>query len=207
VALLPDVVSTGPVELRRWRRAVVDFLMPAISTSFPELRRWMVWAQTMPTPEDLLSVMKAGEVAFDADDGWDYTVHDIAGGSLVGGAGLHRVSTRDILDIGYWTRSDRTGMGYATAAAKALTDAAFALVPGVERVEIHMDRANEASAAVPRRLGYRLDHEEVRRIEAPGHTGVGLVWVLERPGPGVIGDDVAFPSVHGQPRAVGFPDW
>jgi len=85
------------------------------------------------------------------------------------------------VDIGYWIRSDRTGMGYATAAAKALTEAAFTLVPGVERVEIHMDRANEASAAVSRKLGYRLDHKEVRPIEATGHTGVGSVWVLDRP--------------------------
>jgi len=140
----------------------------------------MPWAREVPTPAELRSVLEAGEAAFEADQEWDYTVNEPASDSLVGGAGLHRRGGPDIVDIGYWIRSDRTGMGYATAAAKALTDAAFTLVPGVERVEIHMDRANEASAAVPRKLGYRLDHEEVRPIEAPGHTGVGSVWVLDR---------------------------
>ena len=100
--------------------------------------------------------------------------------TLLGGAGLHRRAGPKVGDIGYWTRSDRVGRGYATAAAKALTDVAFDLVPDIERVEIHMDRANEASAAVPRKLGFRLHHEEVRVIEAPGHTGIGLVWVLDR---------------------------
>jgi len=181
MALLPDVLPAGPIELRRWRRGSVEALAPAIAVSFSELRRWMAWAQEMPTPEELLSVLEAGEAAFETDQEWDYTVHELASDSLVGGAGLHRRDGSDMVDIGYWIRSDRTGMGYATAAAKALTEAAFTLVPGVERVEIHMDRANEASAAVPRKLGYRLDHEEVRPIEATGHTGVGSVWVLDRP--------------------------
>ncbi len=139
----------------------------------------MTWAQTMPTPEALLAVLEAGEVAFDSDQEWDYTVHELENESLVGGAGLHRGAGPDVLDIGYWIRSDRTGRGYATAAAKALTVSAFTLVPGVERVEIHMDLANEASADVPRKLGYRLDRQEVRPIEAPGHTGTGLVWVVD----------------------------
>ncbi|HLN41983.1 MAG TPA: GNAT family N-acetyltransferase [Acidimicrobiales bacterium] len=180
MALLPDVLPAGPIELRRWRRGSVEAMAPAIAVSFSELRRWMPWAREVPTPAELRSVLEAGEAAFEADQEWDYTVNEPASDSLVGGAGLHRRGGPDIVDIGYWIRSDRTGMGYATAAAKALTDAAFTLVPGVERVEIHMDRANEASAAVPRKLGYRLDHEEVRPIEAPGHTGVGSVWVLDR---------------------------
>ena len=134
----------------------------------------------MPTVEDLRSVLETGEAAFDTDQGWDYTVYERVTDTLVGGAGLHRGVDPFALNIGYWTRSDRTGRGYATAAARALTEVAFTLIPGVQRVEIHMDKANVVSAAVPRKLGYQLDHEEVRRVEAPGHTGHGFVWVLDR---------------------------
>ncbi|HVA07447.1 MAG TPA: GNAT family N-acetyltransferase [Acidimicrobiales bacterium] len=181
MALLPDVLPAGPVELRRWRPGLVDALVPAIADSFEELERWMDWAQAMPTPEELLAVLVAGEAAFDADQEWDYTVYELVSESLVGGAGLHRRGGPNVLEIGYWISSQRTGLGYATAAAKTLSEAAFTLVPDVERIEIHMDRANKASAAIPRKLGYRLDHEEIRQIEASGHTGIGFVWVLDRP--------------------------
>ena len=181
--MLPDVLPAGPVELRRWRPGLVDFLVPAIADSFEELQRWMPWAQAMPTPEELLAVLVAGEAAFDADQEWDYTVYELVSDALVGGAGMRRRAGPNILEIGYWISSDRTGRGYATAAAKALTEVAFTRVPDLERIEIHMDRANGASAAIPPKLGYRLDHEEVRPIEATGHTGTGFVWVLDRPAP------------------------
>jgi len=154
--------------------------MPAIAASLPELQRWMPWAQAMPSAAGLLAVLEAGEIAFDGDQGWDYVAYEVASDSLVGGAGLHRRAGPKVGDIGYWTRSDRARRGYATATAKALTEVAFDLVPDIERVEVHMDRANEASVAVPRKLGFRLDREEVRLIEAPGHSGIGFVWVLER---------------------------
>jgi len=143
----------------------------------------MDWAQVMPTPEDLRSVLEAGEAAFDADQEWDYTVYEPVTDTLLGGAGLHRGVEPVALNIGYWTRSDCTGRGYATAATRTLTEVAFTLIRGIQRVEIHMDKANVASAAVPRKLGFRLDHEEVRQVEALGHTGHGLVWVLDRPTP------------------------
>lgn len=183
VALLPDVLPAGPLELRRWRPAFADALAPVIGLSLAELQRWMPWARVIPAPEDLRSVLEAGAAAFDADQEWDYTVYDPVTDTLVGGAGLHRGADPFALHIGYWTRSDCTRRGYATVAVRTLTDAAFTLVPGIQRVEIHMDKANVASAAVPRKLGYRLDHEEVRPVEAPGHTGRGFVWVLDRPSP------------------------
>lgn len=143
----------------------------------------MPWAQAMPTPEELLAVLVAGEAAFDADQEWDYTVYELVSDALVGGAGMRRRAGPNILEIGYWISSDRTGRGYATAATKTLTEVAFTLIPGIQRIEIHMDKANVASAAVPRKLGFRLDHEEVRQVEALGHTGHGFVWVLDRPSP------------------------
>src|ERR1039458_5290120 len=71
VSLLPDVLSSGPVELRRWRPAFVDALVPVIALSFAELQQWMDWAHVMPTAEDLHSVLEAGEAAFDTDQEWN----------------------------------------------------------------------------------------------------------------------------------------
>lgn len=181
MASLPDRLAAGPIELRRWHTDCLDQLMPAIATSLPELQRWMPWAQTMPTDEDELAVLTAGMAAFDADEEWAYMLYEPESGELVGGAGLHRRVGPGSVEIGYWVRSDRTKRGYATSAARALTEAAFTHLPDIERVEIHMDHANLASAAVPAKLGFRLDREDDREALAVGETGRGFVWVLTRP--------------------------
>ncbi len=59
------------------------------------------------------------------------------------------------LEIGYWIHPAFIGRGLATAAARLVTEAAFS-VPGIDRVEIHHDRANEISGAIPRKLGFTL---------------------------------------------------
>jgi len=60
-----------------------------------------------------------------------------------------------------------------------MTSVALAM-PDVMRVEIHCDAANAASAAVARKLGYRLDRIEERRPEAPGESGRLMVWTRGR---------------------------
>ncbi|MEZ0096298.1 hypothetical protein [Streptacidiphilus sp. EB129] len=41
-------------------------------------------------------------------------------------------------------------------------------------------QANVRSAAVPRRLGYRLDRIEGDGVKAPAESGRGMVWIKER---------------------------
>ena len=161
-----------------------DGILAAVAASFPELHRWMPWAATMPTAAEMSTVLRAGEAAFDADREWSYVLVEPDSEEVVGSAGLHRRSGPGTIEIGYWVRSDRTGRGYATTAAGALTDAAFTWIDHVEQVEIRMDRANRASAAVPPKLGFRLLGSESRELLAPAHSGGGLVWVLDRPSSG-----------------------
>jgi RimJ/RimL family protein N-acetyltransferase len=94
----------------------------------------------------------------------------------VGSIGLHARIGAGALEIGYWIHSAFTGHGIATTCAGALTTAALAL-PDVTRVEIHCDEANVRSAAIPRRLGYRLARVEPAQITAPGEVGRDMIWV------------------------------
>jgi RimJ/RimL family protein N-acetyltransferase len=155
--------------------------MAALAISLSELQRWLPWAHTMPTAEDEIAVLTAGMAAFNADEEWAYMLYELESGELVGGAGLHRRVGPGAVEIGYWVRSDRTHRGYATSAARALTDAAFKHRSDIERVEIHMDQANLRSAAVPAKLGFRLEREDDREVLAVGESGRGFVWVLTRP--------------------------
>jgi RimJ/RimL family protein N-acetyltransferase len=182
MAALPELLPAGCIELRRCRLGDLDALMSAIEMSQPELARWLPWADPMPTAEAEQDFLQDRLTGFEADEDWGYFLIEPGTRELVGGAGLHP-KERGVVEIGYWVRSDRTRRGYATAAARALTAAAFEYLPEVERVIIRMDQANAASAAVPPKLGYRLDGEEtLREIVTPGHTGRGWIWVRTRAG-------------------------
>lgn len=175
--MVPEEIEVGAhgLVLRRWRMADAGVLLAAIERSVPELRRFMPWAMEEPTVESvgafLEHVVGGPSIAFGLLD---------AGGELVGGFGLHDRRGPGILEIGYWVRSDRTGRGYATAAARALTSAAFDWFPQIDRIEIRCAPANVASAAIPLKLGYRLDRTDAVEIEAEAQTGMQQVWVLDR---------------------------
>lgn len=80
-----------------------------------------------------------------------------------------------------WTPQKRsTGRGYGTAAARALTTAVFRHLPEIDRVEIHCDAANLASAAIPRKLGYTVVGERAPEIVTPADCGRQLLWALTR---------------------------
>ena len=180
VARLPPLLAAGPIELRRWRPGDIDNLLVAVASSLTELSVWMPWAQELPSREAELNVLLAFDESFEAGSDFGDGMDEPPSGSVVGGCGLHLRHGPNIAEVGYWVRTDRHRRGYATAAARALTDAAFSYLPGVDRVDIAMDVANVASARVARKLGFSLSAPESRAINAPGHTGRGLRWVLQR---------------------------
>jgi RimJ/RimL family protein N-acetyltransferase len=145
-----------------------------ISASRPHLAEWLPWA-TLADRDSLAAFLAGSLRSWDERRTFNYAIRE-PGGELAGGTGLHPRLGPHALEIGYWVRADRINRGYATAAARALTEAALAL-PGVERVEIHYDEANVRSAAVPPKLGYRLDRTEADEIAAPGEVGRSLIWV------------------------------
>lgn len=178
---MPDSQLAHPLVIRRWDEAHLGVLMSAIESSIDELRLWMPWAaQGVPSRESERAVIRDAIVSFDSGADWQYSLFEAVGDALVGGCGLHRTSTDGCAEIGYWVRSDRSGQGYATAAANCLTSAAFAALPELNTVQIRMDRANAASARVPEKLGYRLVGTELREVLADGHTGLGQMWTVDR---------------------------
>ena len=91
-------------------------------------------------------------------------------GAVVGGVGLHRRRGPNALEIGYWVHVAHIRKGFASAAASAVTSAGFSMA-GIQRIEIRCDAANDASAAVPRKLGFRLVDTIEMAPEAPAEVG------------------------------------
>ena len=179
VALLPDRLDAGEIELQREHSDMADAIYEASIASFNELHQWMIWASERPTRERALEFLTAAQTLFDEDRDWNYALVEKASGDIVGSSGMHIHDDPGCPEIGYWVRTDRTGRGYATSAASAIADAAFQYLP-VQRVKIRMDEANVASASVPPKIGFRLLAIEDRPLETPGHTGRGFIWVRDR---------------------------
>ena len=178
--LPPERVDAGPVILRRIQATDAGAVAAAVGASLDHLRPWMPWA----TPDAADRRSQLARVA-EADEMWEsgisyiYSVVTAGPGMLVGEIGLHRRAGDGSIEIGYWIAGGQAGRGFGTSAAGAITSVALGL-PGVNRVEIHCDEANTASAAIPRKLGYRLDRIEARTPEAPGESGRLMIWVREQ---------------------------
>ena len=177
---LPDELFGTRLRLTRKSVDDVDEALEGVIASFDELHVWMKWAAMIPSRESLIALALDDDERFRSDERWAYWIREIDAGQLVGSATLDSRGIAGELEIGYWTRSDRTGRGYATEAASILTSAAFVYVPSTTTVKISMDRANSASAAVPRKLGFAPVDEYQREIVTPGHSGVGSAWVTTR---------------------------
>jgi ribosomal-protein-serine acetyltransferase len=99
--------------------------------------------------------------------------------AIAGSCGLHRRLGPSALEIGYWVHPAVTRRGLGTTVARLLTGAALS-IPEIAHVEIHTDKANTASAGVPRRLGYRLVAETPDGRHAPAEVGIEHIWRMDQ---------------------------
>lgn len=175
---LPKRIEGEGVVLLLWQASDAERQHVAIVESAEHLRPWMSWMehepQTLDQRRELLARWEE-EWAQGGDALYGVFVEE----SVAGSCGLHHRLGPHALEIGYWTRASFVRRGLATKVAALLTDAAFERAD-IARVEIHHDRANVASAGVPRRLGYRLVGEQADEATAPADTGIECVWRMER---------------------------
>jgi RimJ/RimL family protein N-acetyltransferase len=175
----PPTIDASPWAIRRYGSGDVPHLMEAVSTSLDHLRPWATWASATPLEPSLAEFIERSIEQFAVGEDFQYGIWVPEAPLLVGGSGLHPRLGPGQIEIGYWVRDGWLNRGIATAAARALTSAALTM-PGIEEVHIHCDEANVASAAVPRRLGYRLSRIVDNKAHAPAEIGRSMEWVVSR---------------------------
>jgi ribosomal-protein-serine acetyltransferase len=119
------------------------------------LKPWMPWAELTTSVADTTAFLThvRGEWAAGRAFHANIRYH----GTLVGGMGLHGMSSTDkVCELGYWIDKDHEGRGIVTRATRALVTAAFQ-GHGFARVGISADVDNVRSRAVPERLGFQLE--------------------------------------------------
>jgi len=158
-----------------------DAVAVAVGESLEHLRPWMPWADEQSAdPEFQRERLRKLPAVRDRGEEWQYGLFARDEPSrLLGSFGLMTRRGPGTMEIGYWVRVTAIGRGLATSAAGALTDAALA-EDGVRRVYICCDEANARSAAVPRKLGFRVLRVEQRAPEAFGEVGRLMLWARDR---------------------------
>jgi RimJ/RimL family protein N-acetyltransferase len=169
-----EEIVAGSVVLRRHRRSDCVPLVIAVNQSLAHLAPWMVWAQEPASEASIGAFLDESMRTFDAGSDFGYAIVDPARDLIVGGAGLHRRLGPGAIEIGYWVHVGHTRRGIATAVAVALRDEARSI--GIDRVELHCDEGNVASAGVARRAGFELLGTEPRAPRAPGESGTEMIW-------------------------------
>ena len=177
---LPPRIATPRLLLRCWEPADAPALKTALDANLGHLRPWMPWVANEPSPLPVIEERLARFAAdFEAGAEWLFAILTTDETIVLGGCGLHPRIGADGLEIGYWIDQAHCRRGYATEAAAALTEAAFARTD-IERLEIRCDPRNIASAGVPGKLGYR--HVRTLRHEptADGERTETMIWELTR---------------------------
>lgn len=162
-----EVLTTPRLRLEPIVPEVAGELWTATRSSLRELRDWMWWADQA----NLESTRAfAEETARQRDEGLNYqfVVRDAETLSGAMGVEIHGAE-RWIGEVGYWIRTDRTGRGYATEAAGAIVDFAFAEL-GLARLELRAGVGNRASQRVAEKAGFRREGR-LRRGCAHGRMG------------------------------------
>lgn len=149
----PDQFETERLLIRAPRIGDSAIVNRAICESLLELRPWMSWAQTEPTPDESEATVRRALSEWAARTELMFLILDKSG-EMVGSSGLYRIDwSVPKFEIAYWRRSDCGGHGLMTEAVRGIADFAFETL-SAERVEIRCATSNLKSVALARRAGF-----------------------------------------------------
>jgi len=124
--------------------------------SFEHLKKWMMWATTIPTVEDTSAMLRKHRIQFESGKSFEYILTDLDGNAL-GRCGVPRLDfSIPSFEVGYWLGSSAQGKGYMTSAVRLLTEYLKSDLHA-KRVEICCDENNAASYKVAERAGFELE--------------------------------------------------
>ena len=149
-----ELIRTERLLLQPVDPGMADGIWEATRVSLEELRPWLSWAADGSLDHTRTFTEEAAR-EWEAGRGYNFAV--FSEGDVIGTLGLHTPMVgRQIGEIGYWLRTDRTGRGYATEAGRAIVTFGFETV-GLLRLELRAGVENRSSQRVAERLGFRKE--------------------------------------------------
>lgn len=145
----------GDFEMRAWREDEVDAALEIVLRNREHLQTYMQWMT-----QDY-SIADARKFIFEGIknrlDKKTLGLVLVRNGDWIGSAGFNRLDwNARVCEIGYWIDREAEGKGVITRACQAMIDYAFDELE-MNRVEIRCSAENSRSAAIPERLGFKLE--------------------------------------------------
>jgi RimJ/RimL family protein N-acetyltransferase len=143
-------VKTARLDFRRWRESDLDAAREIYAD--PEVMRFIPVGPM--NDEQILRMMARMNAEIDERGYGLWAVIDSGTGELLGESGLHYLPETDEIEIAWLFRVRAWGRGFASEAARAVLDAAWAQ-HGLRRVICLIDEHNHRSVRVAEKLGMR----------------------------------------------------
>lgn len=168
------------VTVRAYAEADIDRLLAAVTVSVPEIARYETWCHPGYTREGAASYVNWWRRAWADGQAYYFAVEESATGDFVGSCGLSGL-LRDHrrAGLGYWIRSDRTGSGFATDAARTVMHFGFTEL-GLNRIELECAVDNVASRRVAEKLGCVQEGVLRSRLILPGGAADTVMYAVVR---------------------------
>ncbi|TCI30073.1 N-acetyltransferase [Exiguobacterium sp. SL-10] len=154
----PLQIETGRLYLRAPRAGEdARVVNEAIRASHDELKRWLPFAQEVPTLSETEENLKQAQELYVTGENFRYLIFLRETGTFVGTVSLFGIDW-DVRKaaVGYWLHTAHTGHGYMSEAVEAVVRFGFSHF-GFQRIEIQCESTNEGSRMIPERLGFQLE--------------------------------------------------
>jgi ribosomal-protein-serine acetyltransferase len=147
------VLSNGQVKIRCYDLSDVAPLFEAARESVAQAFRWLPWCHPGYTVEESLEWVLRCQKTWDEGLEYNFAIFDQHTEAFLGGTGLNELDRPNRrANLGYWVRSNQTGRGIATAAARLTATFGFETAR-LNRLEITAATENRASQRVAEKLG------------------------------------------------------
>ncbi len=164
--------------LRAFEIGDAEEIHQAVSESWSELSRWLPWCRADYSMSDTLDFIHRRAVAFRDEFEHAFAIVERSTGRLAGATGINQIDQRvRRANLGYWLRTEMTGMGYATEAAKMVAKWAFDDLK-FERLEIVVATGNIQSQRVALRTGAVREGIARRRLRMGDEQRDAVVFSL-----------------------------
>lgn len=156
------MLSDDTITLRQPTRDDTALLIDAIRSSHAEINPWLPFATADYSEDDANFFLDLVE------KGYEQSFLIFYGGQMCGVCGINGINTEHHTgNLGYWMRTDCTGRGVATRAARLV--AIYGLTElKLQRIEVLAATENTASQRVAERAGFAA--EGIRRKALRAHN-------------------------------------
>jgi len=150
-------LQTGRLLLTPVETADAHDLWYAVESSRSDLERWLPWVPFNVDPDASYRYADASAQDWDMGRACRLAVRDRETRRFLGIVSLESMAhLHQSTDLGYWLRTDATGVGYMTEAAREAVRWAFRDMRA-HRVRVAAATDNHPSLAVIRRLGFQFE--------------------------------------------------